>query len=193
MCSYCQNWAEHQWDLLETHRSCEKKMGQRKVTRTTHKIGFSSRKKNEDHEETSRNKKPVLDVPSPVQIQLWIWKSVVASPSINIKESCPSKYTRCLTIQNSSDEDGSSNETETRSAHHSVSPRSPATDRLTQSQKVTEMPRSFQQFTSSGQMTKSTRQSLDIQILLRSRPVPDTGQQIARHGTLLNRWTVNKH
>ena len=36
--------------------------------------------------------------------------------SINIKECYPSKSTKCLTIQNSSDEDGSSYEAEVRSS-----------------------------------------------------------------------------
>ena len=45
---------------------------------------------------------------------------VVVAPSINIKESYPSKSTKCLTIQNFSDEDESSYEAETRSSHHNA-------------------------------------------------------------------------
>ena len=68
-------------------------------------------------------------------------KEVGVPPLISIKEHYLSKSTKCLTIQNSPDEDGFSYEAEARSSHHSATDylsRSLATDRLTQSQKVTE-------------------------------------------------------
>ena len=87
--------------------------------------------------------KPVLDSPSPVWVWLWIqkWQKLHQSTS----ERYPSKSTRCLTIQNFSDEDWSSYEAEARSSDHSATDctsRSSATDRLTQFQNVSEMPKS---------------------------------------------------
>ena len=72
-------------------------------------------------------------------------KKAGVAPLINIKEHFPSKSTICLIIQNSSDEDGATYEAEARSSHHSArdcTSQSPVTDkRLTQSQNVTEMPK----------------------------------------------------
>ena len=119
----------------------------------THKTGFSSKKRNEDHEETSGNErssvKPGTGRSQP-STSTALGTEVLASLSINIKESYPSKSTRCLTIHNSSDEDGSSYETEARSSHHNATSRSPTTDKLIQSKKVTEMPKSSGQSINSG-------------------------------------------
>ena len=119
---------------------------------------------------------------------------MVASPSISIKESYPSKSTRCLTIQNSSDEDGSSHETEVRSSHHSATSCSPATDRQIQSQKVTEMLMSSGQSINPRQMTKSTGHWLitRLKILLRSKS-STRHQATNSHRTLFNKRTFNKH
>ena len=134
------------------------------VTQTSSKTGFSSRKQNrkEVREKTSGNERSSVKAGtgrSKPSTSTALIRNVVVALSINIKEHYPSKSTRCLTIQNSSGEHRSSHEAEARSFHHIATDctfRSPATDRLTQSQKVTEMPKSNGQSMITGQITKFT-------------------------------------
>ena len=155
-CSFCQNWSEHQWDLFENRRSYIRRWFDGKLLEQHIRLDSFQGKEMKIMKRQVTIKGPAGTGWSQPNASTALDAEGVASSSINIKESYPSKSTRCFTIQNSSEEDESSHETEERSSHYNVSSRSPATDRLTQSQKATEIPNSSGQSNHHRQMTKST-------------------------------------